>query len=126
MRKFDVRAPGTNVLASTLSGGNQQKLILARELGLRPPLLLAAQPTRGLDVGAAEYVQQQLIEARDQGMAILLVSTELDEIMALSDRIMVLYEGEIMGLVDSEETSREEVGLMMAGTPLQEAKVRGE
>ena len=126
MRKFDVRAPGPNVLASTLSGGNQQKLILARELGLRPPLLLAAQPTRGLDVGAAEYVQQQLIEARDQGMAILLVSTELDEIMALSDRIMVLYEGEIMGLVDSEETSREEVGLMMAGTPLQEAKVRDE
>lgn len=126
MRKFDIRAPGPNVLASTLSGGNQQKLILARELDLQPSLLLAAQPTRGLDVGAAEYVQGQLIEARDQGMAILLVSTELEEILALSDRILVLYEGEIMGLMFSKETSREEVGLMMAGTTLQEARGQAE
>jgi ABC-type uncharacterized transport system ATPase subunit len=126
MRKFDIRAPGPNVLASTLSGGNQQKLILARELDLQSSLLLAAQPTRGLDVGAAEYVQGQLIEARDQGMAILLVSTELEEILALSDRILVLYEGEIMGLMFSKETSREEVGLMMAGTKLQEARGQAE
>ncbi len=112
---FSIRAQGPDSPVSTLSGGNQQKLVLARELTLGPRLLLAAQPTRGLDVGATEYVHQRLLEARDGGMAVLLVSTELDEILALSDRILVMYEGRAMGLVSAEEATREAVGLMMAG-----------
>ncbi len=121
---FAIRAPGPDSPASALSGGNQQKLVLARELGLDPKLLLAAQPTRGLDVGATEYVHRRLLAARDEGMAILLVSTELDEILALSDRILVMYEGRAMGLVKSEETTRETVGLMMAGMALDVAAAR--
>jgi ABC-type uncharacterized transport system ATPase subunit len=116
--EFDIKAPGPDTPISSLSGGNQQKLVMARELGLTPKLLLAAQPTRGLDVGAAEYVHQRLIEARDDGMAILLISTELEEIFTLSDRIMVLYEGEIMGLINSADADRNTLGLMMAGTRL--------
>jgi len=116
--EFNIKASGPDTHISTLSGGNQQKLVMARELGLRPKLLLAAQPTRGLDVGATEYVHQRLIEARDDEMAILLVSTELEEILTLSDRIMVMYEGEIMGLIDSAEAERNILGLMMAGTRL--------
>ena len=119
MEAFDVRPNNPNLMSSNFSGGNQQKLVMARELGLRPKLLLAAQPTRGLDVGATEYVHQRLIEARDDEMAILLVSTELEEILTLSDRIMVMYEGEIMGLIDSAEAERNILGLMMAGTRLE-------
>ena len=121
---FSIRAPGPDTPASALSGGNQQKLVLAREFGLRPKLLLAAQPTRGLDVGATEYVHRRLLAARDGGMAILLVSTELDEVLALSDRILVMYEGRAMGLVKAEETTRETIGLMMAGMALGEAATR--
>ena len=117
--EFNIKASGPDTHISTLSGGNQQKLVMARELGLRPKLLLAAQPTRGLDVGATEYVHQRLVEARDEEMAILLVSTELEEILTLSDRIMVMYEGEIMGLIDSAEAERNTLGLMMAGTRLE-------
>jgi len=117
--EFNIKASGPDTHISTLSGGNQQKLVMARELGLRPKLLLAAQPTRGLDVGATEFVHQRLIEARDEEMAILLVSTELEEILTLSDRIMVMYEGEIMGLIDSAEAERNILGLMMAGTRLE-------
>lgn len=120
IKEFDIRAPGPDVPIFTLSGGNQQKLILARELGLKPQLLLAAQPTRGLDVGAADYVHQRLIEARDHGMAVLLVSTELDEVLTISDRIMVIYQGRIMGIIDAADATREKVGLMMAGTLLED------
>ena len=117
---FSIKAPGPDVAISTLSGGNQQKLVMARELSMNPKLFLAVQPTRGLDVGAAEYVHSRLLEARDQGMAILLVSTELEEILTLSDRIVVMFEGEIMGTLSAEDASREKLGLMMAGARLQE------
>jgi ABC-type uncharacterized transport system ATPase subunit len=124
--EFNIKASGPDTHISTLSGGNQQKLVMARELGLRPKLLLAAQPTRGLDVGATEYVHQRLIEARDDEMAILLVSTELEEILTLSDRIMVMYEGEIMGLIDSAEAERNILGLMMAGTRLESIRKKSQ
>ena len=93
---FDIRARSVDVTASTLSGGNQQKLILARELETDPQLLIAAQPTRGLDVGAIEFVHRRLVEQRDEGKVILLVSFELDEILSLADRILVIYEGRIV------------------------------
>ena len=113
--RSDVRTPSDDVKAGSLSGGNQQKLILARELSRDPDLLVIAQPTRGLDVGAIEFVHRRLIEARDAGKAILLLSLELDEIMALSDRIGVIYEGEIVGEVSPAEATEEKLGLMMAG-----------
>ena len=122
---FSITAQGPDTPVSSLSGGNQQKLVLARELGLAPKLLLAAQPTRGLDVGATEYVHRRLLAAGDEGMAILLVSTELDEILALSDRILVMYEGRAMGLVNAEEATRGTVGLMMAGMDRREAATQG-
>ena len=93
---------------------------MAKELSMNPKLLLAAQPTRGLDVGAAEYVHSRLLAARDQGMAILLLSTELEEVLGLSDRIIVMSQGKIMGTLNAEEASREKVGLMMAGTRLED------
>ncbi|MGE5599427.1 MAG: ABC transporter ATP-binding protein [Bacteroidota bacterium] len=113
--EFDIRTPGDEVEAASLSGGNQQKLILARELSRDPELLVIAQPTRGLDVGAIEFVHRRLIEARDAGKAVLLLSLELEEIMALSDRIAVIYEGEIVGQLTPAEASEEKLGLMMAG-----------
>jgi simple sugar transport system ATP-binding protein len=115
IEQFDIRTPGEDVSASSLSGGNQQKVIVARELSRHPELVVAAQPTRGLDVGAIEFVHQKLVEARDAGKAVLLVSLELDEILALSDRIAVMYEGEIVGVLDREEATEELLGLMMAG-----------
>ncbi len=118
MQEFDIRAPGPETAAATLSGGNQQKLILARELGLDSRLVLAVQPTRGLDVGAMDYVHRRLREARDRGAAILLVSTDLEEIVTLSDRVLVLYEGEVMGVLPREAATRDALGLMMAGTRL--------
>jgi len=99
----------------TLSGGNQQKVVLAREFSENPDLLIAAQPTRGLDIGAAQFVHERLVEKRDTGAAILLVSAELDEIFALSDRIAVLYEGQIMGVFHAGVVDEEEVGLLMTG-----------
>ena len=117
--QFSIKATGPDVAMSTLSGGNQQKVVLARELALDPKLLLAAQPTRGLDVGAAEYVHERLLSARDSGMAIMLISTELEEVLTLSDRIMVMYEGKSMGLIDASQASREMLGLMMAGVSLE-------
>jgi ABC-type uncharacterized transport system ATPase subunit len=111
-----VRAPSIDTLAGALSGGNAQKMILARELDRNPQVLLAAQPTRGLDVSAIEYVHRQLIEQRDAGVAILLISTELDEILALSDRIAVIYEGQIVDVVDAGAADVSEIGLMMAGS----------
>lgn len=113
--KFDIRCPGIDVAASTLSGGNQQKIIIAREATADPDLLIAIQPTRGLDVGAEEFVHQALYDQRNNKKAVILISFELDEILAISDRIMVLHKGEIAGIVDAEHTTREQLGAMMLG-----------
>lgn len=116
MTEFDVRAgQGASALARSLSGGNQQKAIVGREIDLNPELLLAVQPTRGLDVGAIEYIHHRIVEQRDKGKAVLLVSLELDEILNLADRIAVIYNGELVGLVDAKTTNEHEIGLMMAG-----------
>ncbi len=113
--EFRVKTPSIDTPIKSLSGGNIQKVILAREISNAPKVLIAAQPTRGVDIGATEYIHQRLIEQRDQGTAILLISEDLDEILALSDQIAVLYEGEIMGVVERKDTNAEELGLMMAG-----------
>ena len=102
-----------------MSGGNQQKAIVAREIDKNPELLVAVQPTRGLDVGAIEYIHKQLVAQRDDGKAVLLVSLELDEVMNLSDRILVMYEGEIVGELDPKKTTVQELGLYMAGAKRQ-------
>ena len=112
---FDIRTPSAVVDVGTLSGGNQQKVIVARELSRPIKLLVAAQPTRGLDVGSIEYIHNRLIEKRDEGVAVLLVSTELDEIMQLSDRIAVMYRGQIVDILAIEDASKESIGLLMAG-----------
>ncbi|CAG7629132.1 ABC transporter ATP-binding protein [Paenibacillus allorhizosphaerae] len=114
--EFDVRTPGTHTPARALSGGNQQKAIIAREVDQDPDLLIAAQPTRGLDVGAIEFIHKRLLDQRNKGKAVLLVSLELDEILKLSDRIAVIYEGRIVGDVDPEQTTDRELGLMMSGS----------
>lgn len=116
IQRFDVRAPGSYVAAATLSGGNQQKLIVARELSRKIKLLVANQPTRGLDVGSIEYIHRQIVDLRDSGIGVLLVSAELDEILALSDRIAVMYRGQILAVLNAAETTREELGLLMAGS----------
>ena len=113
--EYDVKTPDLDTPAQSLSGGNIQKLILARELSGTPKLLIAAQPTRGVDIGASEYIHQRLIEQRSESTAVLMVSEDLDEVFALSDRIAVIYEGEIIDIVDAATTTREAVGLMMAG-----------
>ena len=116
IQSFDIRAgQGSLTPARSMSGGNQQKAIIAREASLSPDLLIAVQPTRGLDVGAIEYIQRQLIAARDQGRAVLLVSLELEEVMNISDRILVMYEGRIVAEVDGPSAVRQELGLYMAG-----------
>jgi general nucleoside transport system ATP-binding protein len=114
--QFDIRAPGPSVTAGTLSGGNQQKVIVARELSRPVRLLLANQPTRGLDVGSIEYIHSQIVAVRDKGAAVLLVSAELDEIMSLSDRIVVMYHGQIVATMDAKDATREGLGLLMAGS----------
>ncbi len=113
--EYDIRTPSPFTLAGSLSGGNQQTTIVARELSRSVKLIIAAQPTRGLDVGSIEFIHKQLIAARDQGCAVLLISAELDEIMSLSDRIAVMYKGEILAVVDAKEAAREKLGLLMAG-----------
>jgi ABC-type uncharacterized transport system ATPase subunit len=115
IQEFDVRTPGPGTFAEQLSGGNLQKVVLARELARRHDLLLCVQPTRGLDVGAIEYVHRRLLEERRRGAGILLVSTELDEILGLSDRIAVMYEGQIMGIIPNQNVELDQLGLMMAG-----------
>ena len=116
IKKFDVRSgQGPVTIARSMSGGNQQKAIIARELDREKDLIVAVQPTRGLDVGAIEYIHSQLVAQRDQGKAVLLVSLELDEVMSLSDRILVMYEGEIVGELDPKATTVQELGLYMAG-----------
>ncbi len=120
IEQFDVRSgQGPITIARSMSGGNQQKAIVARELDRNKPLIIAVQPTRGLDVGAIEYIHGQLIAQRDAGKAILLVSLELDEVMNLSDRILVMYEGELVGELDPKKTTVEELGLYMAGAKRQ-------
>jgi simple sugar transport system ATP-binding protein len=112
---FSVKTPSLDVKGRTLSGGNIQKMILARELSSDPVVILAAQPTRGVDVGAAEYIHQRLIEARDRGTAVLVISEDLDEVMGLADRIIVIYEGRVVGMVSAADADRTQLGLMMAG-----------
>ncbi|NPV70244.1 MAG: ABC transporter ATP-binding protein [Firmicutes bacterium] len=114
--QYDIRTPNQDVKVKLLSGGNQQKVILARELSRQPRLLVAMHPTRGLDVGATEYVHSRILAERERGCAVLLVSVELEEILALSDRIAVMYEGEIAGILDGRNADIEEMGLLMAGS----------
>jgi general nucleoside transport system ATP-binding protein len=125
-KEFDVRTPSVALPAQTLSGGNQQKVIVAREFSRPIRLLIAAQPTRGLDVGSIEYIHGRLVEKRDEGVAVLLVSVELDEIMALSDRIAVMYEGKIVSTMDADQVTREELGLLMAGSQLNAETPQGQ
>ena len=121
IEQYDIRSgQGSASLARGMSGGNQQKAIIAREIDKNPDLLLAVQPTRGLDVGAIEYIHKQLIAQRDAGKAVLLVSLELEEVLSIPDRILVMYEGEIVGEFDPKKTSREELGLYMAGARREE------
>ncbi|AHJ30534.1 ABC transporter ATP-binding protein [Nodularia spumigena CS-584] len=118
MQEFDIRATGEDIQVSQLSGGNQQKVVLARELAGEPDLIIAMQPTRGLDVGATSAVHSRLLAERDRGAGILYISTELEEVMAMSDRIAVIYRGEFVAILDAQTATLEEIGLLMAeGTP---------
>lgn len=119
--QYDIRTPSAQTAITTLSGGNKQKTIIARELSRPLKLLIAAQPTRGVDVGSIEFIHSNIIAERDAGTAVLLVSAELDEILALSDRVAVMYKGQIVGIVDAHTADREQLGLMMAGVDTAEA-----
>ncbi|MEG2158792.1 MAG: heme ABC transporter ATP-binding protein, partial [Clostridia bacterium] len=120
IEQYDIRSgQGSVTSARSMSGGNQQKAIVAREIDKNPELLIAVQPTRGLDVGAIEYIHRQIEAQRESGKAVLLVSLELDEVMSLSDRILVMYEGEIVGEFDPKKTTVQELGLYMAGAKRQ-------
>jgi ABC-type uncharacterized transport system ATPase subunit len=120
---FDIRTPGIMTRMGTLSGGNQQKVIVARELSRPVNLLIASQPTRGLDVGSIEFIHHRIVEARDAGAAVLLISAELDEIMSLSDFIAVMYKGRILDTLDAKDATREKLGLLMAGVVKETAHV---
>ena len=122
VEQFDIRTPDVDTAAGSLSGGNQQKMVVARELGREISLLVASQPTRGVDVGSIEFIHQQIVAQRDRGVAVLLVSAELDEILTLSDRIAVIYEGEIIATVDGPTATREQIGLLMAGVRSQDLR----
>ena len=115
VEQFDVRTPGISTNAGSLSGGNQQKVIVAREFSRDIKLLVASQPTRGLDVGSIEYIHKRIVQKRDDGAAVLLFSTELDEILALSDRIAVMFRGRVVAVVEAENATKEYLGLLMAG-----------
>jgi ABC-type uncharacterized transport system ATPase subunit len=112
---FDIRTSGPEQLAGSLSGGNQQKLVVAREIGTRPKVLVASQPTRGVDVGSIEFIHRRLVEERDNGTGILLVSSELDEVLSLADRIGVVYRGRLVAIFEQKEADRDRIGLLMAG-----------
>jgi simple sugar transport system ATP-binding protein len=116
-----VRTPGPFTPARNLSGGNQQKVIVARELNRQLHLLIANQPTRGLDVGSIEFIHRRIVEQRDEGIAVLLVSAELDEILSLADRIAVIYHGRLVATLDAQEATREQLGLLMAGSGVEGA-----
>ncbi len=124
IKAYSVKTPGIDTPIKNLSGGNIQKLIMARELSRRPKVLIAAQPTRGVDIGATEYIHQRLLEQRSSGTAILLISEDLDETRTLSDRIAVMYEGKIVGIVVRDQATVEQIGLMMAGISMQDAMQR--
>lgn len=116
IRDYDVRTPGAQVPAKTLSGGNLQKAVVAREFSRSAKLYVVAQPTRGVDIGSLEFIHRRIVEMRERGAGILLISTDLDEVFSLSDRILVMYGGEITGEFRPDATSREEIGLYMTGT----------
>jgi simple sugar transport system ATP-binding protein len=115
VKQYDIRTPSVYVDVSTLSGGNQQKVIVAREFSRPIQVLIASQPTRGLDVGSIEYIHRMLVKQRDEGAAILIVSTELDEVLAVGDRIAVMFEGRIVGILSGAEATYENLGLLMGG-----------
>ncbi len=115
VKTFDIRVQSPDQPVSSLSGGNQQKLVVARQLGTLPKVLIAGQPTRGVDVGSIEFIHRQIVSERDRGLAVLLVSSELDEVLSLADRVAVLYRGRIVGLLDGKDADRDRVGLLMAG-----------
>ncbi len=121
IEQFDIRVRGPNVRVKTLSGGNAQKVVIARELAQQPKVLLAAQPTRGLDLGATQYVHSELLRLRDVGTAILLISADLDELLAISDRFVVMFEGQIVGELSANEATREKLGILMAGRTVAQA-----
>ena len=125
VKEFDVRTPSIETAVGSLSGGNQQKVIVAREFSRDIKFLVAAQPTRGIDVGSIEYIHSQIVKKRDDGVAVLLVSTELDEVMQLSDRIAVMFDGRITALIDARKVTKEQVGLLMAGSTLEEVMKHG-
>lgn len=126
IENFDVRPPNPHLSAKSLSGGNQQKLVIGREFELNPKLLLVSQPTRGVDIGAIEFIHRKLIDLRDNGSAILLVSAELEEVTALADRLLIIREGKIVGEVDPKTTTKEEIGLLMTGGNFESAEGRTE
>ncbi len=112
---YDIRTPGVFIKVQSLSGGNQQKVVIARELSEDPTLTIASQPTRGVDIGNIEAIHKKLVEIRDNGKAVLLISAELDEVMSVADRVAVIYEGEIVAWVNPREVNQEQMGLYMAG-----------
>jgi simple sugar transport system ATP-binding protein len=116
VEEYDVRPRGVATPAGSLSGGNQQKLIVAREFHRKPRVLIAAQPTRGVDVGAIEFIHRRIVRARDEGAGVLLISFELDDILTLSDRILVMYEGRVVAEFNRSQVSERELGLKMAGS----------
>ena len=115
MKDYDVRPANPELQSSLFSGGNQQKLVVMREMSRNPELLIVGQPTRGVDIGAIEFIHRRIIAMRDAGKAVLLVSVELDEILSLSDRILVMFNGEMMGEISAEEADERKIGLLMAG-----------
>jgi simple sugar transport system ATP-binding protein len=115
IKAFDIRAESPAQPLGSLSGGNQQKVVVARELEGHPIVLIASQPTRGVDVGSIEFIHRQLVDRRDAGLGVLLVSSELDEVLSLADRVAVMYRGRIVGVVEGDQIDRDRVGLMMAG-----------
>jgi general nucleoside transport system ATP-binding protein len=126
VQDFDIRTSSVDAAASTLSGGNQQKVIVAREFSHARRLLIASQPTRGLDVGSIQYIHARIVEKRDEGAAVLIVSSELDEVLALADRVAVMYRGRIVGILDRSDATRDELGLLMAGSSREEAAAAAE
>jgi simple sugar transport system ATP-binding protein len=115
VKDFDIRTPSIHTLATALSGGNQQKVVVAREFSVPVQLVIAAQPTRGLDVGSIEYIHRRIVEQRDAGAAIVIVSTELDEVLAVGDRIAVMFDGRIVGILSGDDATLENMGLLMGG-----------
>ncbi|WP_040210357.1 ABC transporter ATP-binding protein, partial [Clostridium polynesiense] len=126
IKNYDCRTPNEDVNAAALSGGNQQKIIVAREIEKDPEVIIAAQPTRGLDVGAIEYIHKRLVEERDRGRGVLLVSLELDEVLSLADRIAVIYDGEIVDVLKREDATEQKLGILMAGGSLKKSENGGE